>query len=48
MPRRTENRRRPTARAVALRPPPVLPSLDRELVTAALGVVLLGAALLFG
>lgn len=48
MPRSPENRRRPTARAVALRPPPHLPALDRELVTAALGVLLLAAALLLG
>jgi len=48
MPWSRENRRRPTARAVALRPPPVLPALDRELVTAALGLALLGAALLLG
>jgi hypothetical protein len=46
MPRSRENRRRPVARAVALRPPPQLPVLDRDLVTAALGVTLLVAALL--
>lgn len=48
MPQRHANRRRPFAHAVALRPPPRLPTIDREWLSAALGVALLGAALLLG
>ena len=48
MRRRTENRRRTNVRVAALRPPPSFPSLDREVLTAAVGLAVLGAALLLG
>ena len=46
--RRPQNRRRAAARALALRPPTPLPSLDRDAVTALLGLAALAAALLAG
>lgn len=47
--RRPQNRRRrPAARALALRPPPALPALDRDAVTALVGLAALAAALLAG
>lgn len=49
MPSRTQpNRRRPQARAVALPRPPTLPVIDRDLLTAAVGLLALGALLLLG
>ena len=48
MPRSHQNRRRPVARAAALRPPPAFPAIDREVVTAAVGLALLATALLLG
>lgn len=44
--RRPQNRRRSAARALALRPPPALPALDRDAVTALLGLAALAVALL--
>ena len=48
MSRPTENRRRTAVRAAALRPPPPFPAVDREVLTAAVGLATLVAALLLG
>ncbi len=46
--RRHQNRRRPVAQGLALRRPPAWPVLDRDLLTAAVGLLALGALLLLG
>ncbi|MCM2334308.1 MAG: hypothetical protein NDI82_10220 [Anaeromyxobacteraceae bacterium] len=48
MRRRPENRRRTIVHAAALRPPPSFPAVDREALTAAVGLAVLVAALLLG